>query len=153
MSYPGIHLEIPPYLTPGLPPSGTVFATPQQRMQLVIRLSQINIEHGGGPFAAGVFDLERQTLLAPGVNLVVPAVCSVAHAEMVAIMVAEQIVGCYDLSDAGAYELVSSAEPCAQCFGAIPWSGVKRVTYAATRQDVEAIGFQEGPKPRDWVRR
>jgi tRNA(Arg) A34 adenosine deaminase TadA len=31
------------------------------------------------------------------------------------------------------------------CLGAILWSGVPRVVYAAHREDAEAIGFDEGP--------
>lgn len=41
--------------------------------------------------------------------------------------------------------LYSSCEPCAMCLGAILWSGVPRVVYAARREDAEAIGFDEGP--------
>jgi tRNA(Arg) A34 adenosine deaminase TadA len=37
------------------------------------------------------------------------------------------------------------------CFGAIPWSGVRRLSCGARAADAEAIGFDEGAKPRDWV--
>lgn len=47
--------------------------------------------------------------------------------------------------------LYTSAEPCAMCMGAIPWSGVDRVVCAAADADVRAIGFDEGDKPGDWV--
>ena len=94
-------------------------------MRLVIELSRLNVDHGtGGPFGAGIFDLSTDRLIAPGVNLVATTNLSAAHAEMVAIMIAQQVVGYFDLGGEGlpTYELVASTEPCAMCFGAIPWS-------------------------------
>jgi tRNA(Arg) A34 adenosine deaminase TadA len=46
--------------------------------------------------------------------------------------------------------LYSSTEPCCQCFGALIWAGVTRLVCAATTQDAEDIGFDEGPKPHAW---
>ncbi|MCB1036625.1 MAG: nucleoside deaminase, partial [Acidobacteria bacterium] len=123
-------------------------------MALVVELSRENLRQGtGGPFAAAVFDGSSGRLLAPGVNLVEPAGCSVAHAEMVALMVAQQVAGTFDLSAPGLppYELFASTEPCAMCFGAVPWSGVRRLVCGARKADAEAVGFDEGPKPRSWV--
>ena len=37
------------------------------------------------------------------------------------------------------------------CFGAIPWSGVRRLVCGARDEDARAIGFDEGPKLPDWV--
>ena len=97
--------------------------------------------------------MDTGQLLAPGVNLVVPFSCSVAHAEMIAIMVAQKILGAHDLASAGSgrYELVTSSEPCAQCFGAIPWAGLRRLVCGAPASAAEEIGFDEGPKPVNWV--
>ena len=37
------------------------------------------------------------------------------------------------------------------CFGAILWSGIKRLYYSVSSDDVEKItGFDEGYKP-DWI--
>lgn len=36
------------------------------------------------------------------------------------------------------------------CLGAIPWSGVEHVVCGATKEDVEAAGFDEGARPTDW---
>ncbi len=59
-------------------------------------------------------------------------------------MVAQKILGDFDLGDAGvpAYELVTSAEPCAMCLGATPWSGVRGLVCGARG---------EGAKPSGWV--
>lgn len=37
------------------------------------------------------------------------------------------------------------------CFGAVPWSGVKRLVCGARKEDAEAVGFDEGAKPEDWA--
>jgi tRNA(Arg) A34 adenosine deaminase TadA len=130
------------------------YPTEEDRMRLVIELSRSNVDHGtGGPFGAGIFDLSTNRLVAPGVNLVATANLSAAHAEMVAIMISQQVVGHFDLGGEGlpAYELVASTEPCAMCFGATPWSGVRRLVCGAREEDARRIGFDEGPKTPDWV--
>ncbi len=123
------------------------------RMDFVIDLARKNIERGtGGPFGAAIFASDTGELLAPGVNLVEPAHCSIAHAEMVAIALAQQTLGVFDLSANGrTCELVTSTEPCAMCLGAVPWSGVHRVVCGARGEDACAIGFDEGAKPTDWI--
>jgi len=122
-----------------------------QRMLLAIDLARQNIDHAGGPFGAAVFDGEG-CLIAAGVNLVVPQGCSVLHAEMVAIMLAQRRLARYDLSDGGRMpvELVSSAAPCAMCLGALPWAGIQRLVCGARDEDVRSVGFDEGHKAHDW---
>jgi len=125
----------------------------EERMRFVIRLSCLNVEHGsGGPFAAAVFEVESGLLVAAGVNRVVPLRCSAAHAEIVALSVAQQVVGSHDLGAPGLpeHELVSSTEPCAMCLGAIPWSGVRRLVCGARDEDARQVGMDEGDKPDDW---
>jgi tRNA(Arg) A34 adenosine deaminase TadA len=69
---------------------------------------------------------------------------------MVAIMIAQKILGNFDLGDASvpAYELVTSTEPCAMCLGATPWSGVRGLVCGARDEDASAVGFDEGSKPQ-----
>jgi tRNA(Arg) A34 adenosine deaminase TadA len=88
-----------------------------------------------------------------GVNVVVPSNCSVAHAEVLAIVAAQQAVGHYDLGAEGmpACELVTSTEPCAMCLGAVVWSGVRSLVCGAREEDATSVGFDEGPKPADWA--
>jgi tRNA(Arg) A34 adenosine deaminase TadA len=85
------------------------------------------------------------------VNCVLSSGLSIAHAEIVAIMRAQKVLSASAAPPAGQYSLLSSAEPCCQCFGALIWSGVSELLYAANRLDVEAIGFDEGPKPERWI--
>lgn len=123
---------------------------PESRMRAVIGWAQQNIERHEGPFAAGVFDLDSGQCIAAGVNRVISSGCSVAHAEMMALMLAQTAVGVVNLAEKGRFVLTTSAQPCSQCFGGIPWSGVCAMEFGATREDVEAIGFDEGPCPPDW---
>ena len=153
MSFPEVNLSLPAWVEELTEP-GAVYPTTEDRMRLVVELSRLNVHHGtGGPFGAAVFDRETGALLVPGVNLVTTANCSAAHAEMVAIMVAQQATGDFDLGGPGKphYELVASTEPCAMCLGATPWSGVRGLVCGARGEDAEAIGFDEGAKPTEWV--
>src|SRR5512137_1400888 len=145
-------MEIPAWVGNLLVHSPKVFAAVEDRMRFVIALARENVERqSGGPFGAAVFD-SNGTLVAPGINLVMTNNCSILHAEMIAIVLAQRRLGRYDIGNGGtsAYELVASAEPCAMCFGAIPWSGVSRLVCGARDEDARRIGFEEGPKLSDW---
>ena len=153
-TFPDFQLELPRWITDYLGQQPTTFPTPEARMDLVATLAQLNIEHGtGGPFGAGVFRADTHQLVAPGVNLVLSSHSSIAHGEIVALMVAQQTVRSHDLSAQGfpPHELVTSCEPCAMCLGAICWSGVRHLICGARGSDAEAIGFDEGPKPQNWA--
>lgn len=155
MSHPHseISIDLPHWLIPFQEEHGEIYCDSASRMQFVIQLAEKNItENSGGPFAAAIFDMDNHTLLAAGVNLVVPACCSMAHAEMIAISLAQKKLGNFDLGANGLprCELVTSCEPCAMCFGAIPWSGIRHLICGARDEDARAIGFDEGPKMKNW---
>ncbi|WP_342349822.1 nucleoside deaminase [uncultured Nitrospira sp.] len=148
-------LELPVWVADYLGQQPETYPNPEARMELVIRLAHLNIQYGtGGPFGAGIFRLDTQELVAPGVNLVLSSKSSMAHAEVVALMTAQQIVGSHDLGAIGlpTHELVTSCEPCSMCLGAISWSGVRQIVCGARGSDAEAVGFDEGPKPANWIR-
>ena len=154
MHYPEFVLRLPDWVEEFLSKHDTVCPTVEDRMSLVIELSRLNAGHGtGGPFGAGIFDLQTGRLISPGVNLVFLTNCSVFHAEIVALILAQRLVGCYDLGGEGLpmYELVASTEPCAMCLGAVAWSGIRRLVCGARDEDARSIGFDEGPKPRQWA--
>lgn len=124
---------------------------PRDRMRLAIELSRRNVEAGtGGPFGAVVARIDDGCLLALGVNQVEPACCSSAHAEVVALSLAQARQKHWNLTESGRIELATSCEPCAMCLGAIPWSGVQRVLCGATKADAEQAGFDEGARDPDW---
>lgn len=134
--------------------AGEARARVNDRVAFVLRLCEQNIiENTGGPFAAAVFERDSGVLVAAAVNRVVPCHTSIAHAETVALALAQQTLGCHDLAadHLPAMELVTSAQPCNQCYGNTWWSGVQSLVMSARAEDVEEIlGFQEGPLPADW---
>ena len=153
MRFPNLELSLPDWLQEYVESSGRVHPNVEDRMRFVVGLSRMNMrQETGGPFGAAVFDRGTGELLAPGVNLVTSANCSVAHAEVVALAVAQQALGSFDLGGPGRphYELVASTEPCAMCLGATPWSGVRSLVTGARGEDAEEIGFDEGLKPTGW---
>jgi tRNA(Arg) A34 adenosine deaminase TadA len=152
--FPAFTLALPDWVEPAIPPANHVYSVIEDRMALVIRLAELNVvQSTGGPFGAAIFDLENSTLVALGVNLVLAAKLSAAHAEIVAISLAQRIFGTHDLGAPGmpALELVTSCEPCAMCLGALPWSGIRSLVCGACDEDARAVGFDEGAKPLDWV--
>lgn len=126
----------------------------EKQMRFVLELTERNIrEKTGGPFGAAVFEQHSGKLVSVGVNVVVGQNCSAAHAEMMALMLAQKKLGHYDLGDARfpAHRLVTSGKMCAMCLGNVCWSGIKEVVSSAEPEDVESItGFDEGPIPPDY---
>ena len=119
-----------------------------ERMRLAVDLSRENVERGsGGPFGAAIFETRGGPLVSVGVNSVVRLGNSTLHGEMVAFMMAQERVGSFTLAGPGMppHELFTSCEPCAMCLGAALWSGVVRVVYGASGEDVRNVGFEEGP--------
>lgn len=71
-------------------------------MSAVIKFSRLNYERGTGvPFAAGVFERDTGRLVAIGVNRVMAHNCSSAHAEIMALSLAQKILCTYDLGGSG----------------------------------------------------
>ncbi len=152
MIRPAINISLPEWCDPLLnqtKPLNTV----EERMRLALRVASENIQNGGGPFGAAVFDQSGQ-LISIGMNLVTPTNCSVLHAEIVALIQAEQALHSYDLSSDGKrrLQLVTTCEPCSMCLGATIWSGVSSIAWGARDEDARSIGFDEGPKPADPIK-
>jgi tRNA(Arg) A34 adenosine deaminase TadA len=129
-TYMEFTLSLPDFQEESVP---THFPTLEGRMREVIRFSRLNFEKGtGGPFAAGVFERDSGKLVVIGVNRVVPLNCSSAHAEVMTLSVAQHLLGTFDLGGAGmpAYQLVVNWRPCAMCYGATIWSGIRSLAIA-----------------------
>ncbi len=148
-----IHLTLPPWIG-DVADEGKRYTTNEERVALAIELSRQNVDRGGGgPFGAAVFDGDSGRLIAVGVNRVVPQACSVAHAEIMALMIAQQRLGRYRLNEGGGhYVLATSSQPCCQCYGASVWAGLDQLLIGARAEDVEQLTeFDEGPLPADWI--
>lgn len=115
--------------------------TPLQRtwMQLAIEESrQGMLDRQGGPFGAIV--VKDGEVIARGHNQVTGSQDPTAHAEIVAIRQACQVLQRFQLTGC---ELYTSCEPCPMCFGAIYWARLDRVFYANTRGDAASIDFDD----------
>ena len=150
-----LSLHLPDWLPEWLETRSGATASVEERMRLTIDLSRENVERGtGGPFGAAVFECGSGRLVSGAVNTVLASRTSIAHAETLALALAQQEVGSHTLSAEGlpSMELVASSQPCVQCFGNTWWSGVKGLLIGARASDVEKLtGFFEGPLPDDWV--
>ncbi len=156
MLYAQIHLTLPPWLHEAVDATRR-YVDDASRVSLAIELAQRNVDHGtGGPFGAAVFDGTGR-VLGIGVNRVVPQTCSVAHAEMMAFMTAQQRSQLFRLNQPegglqGPIALATSAQPCCMCYGASVWAGIDELLIAARAEDVmELTEFDEGPLPADWI--
>lgn len=125
----------------------------EDRMRFVLDLARQNILlKTGGPFAAAVFHKTTGALVSVGVNRVMPETCFAAHAEMMALMLAQKNLNTFDLSQIGSYQLVTSAKMCLMCLGGVIWSGINEVIFSADTSDVQQLtGFDEGPVPKDYA--
>ena len=103
-----------------------------------IDLAVANAKSEGGPFGALV--VRDDIVLGQGGNRVTAELDPTAHAEVVAIRRACQVVG--DFSLAGA-TLFASCEPCPLCLAATLWARIPRVVYAADRHDAARAGFDD----------
>ena len=150
-----ISITLPKWVREELSPMPDNFPKIEDRMKAVIRFAQLNIEHNtGGPFAAAVFEKDTGKLVVMGVNRVIPTNCSSAHAEIVAISMAQKKLGTYDLGGPGLpfHQLVVNWRPCVMCYGAIIWSGIRSLVISGSSSELEDMtGFDEGPMHPLWA--
>src|SRR5215469_2462096 len=113
-----LHLTLPLWLRDKLDES-RLYVGDDTKVGLAIELARGNVENrGGGPSGAAVFTGEGR-LVAVGVNRVIPQSCSVAHAEIMAYMLAQQRLQRHRLNEGGGkFILATSAQPCCQYYGA-----------------------------------
>lgn len=157
MLYAQVHLTLPAWVHEGIDTTAS-YPGDEAKVALAIELSARNIEaRSGGPFGAAVFGPDDR-IISVGVNRVLPQTCSLAHAETMAYMLAQQRTQRSRLNEIepgvsdGPVTLATSAQPCCQCYGATIWAGVDRLLIGARSEDVEALTeFDEGPLPADWT--
>jgi len=157
MLYAQVHLTLPAWVHEVVD-AGRTYAGDEAKVALAIELSRHNVEaQSGGPFGAAVFGPDDR-IVSVGVNRVLPHSCSLAHAETMAYMLAQQRTQRARLNEVapgvagGPITLATSAQPCCQCYGATIWAGIDRLLIGARSEDVEALTeFDEGPLPADWI--
>jgi tRNA(Arg) A34 adenosine deaminase TadA len=148
-----VHLTLPAWVQETVDASAA-YAGDAGKVALAIELSRINIDADtGGPFGAVVFGPDDR-IISVGVNRVLPQHTSLAHAENMAYMLAQQRLQTARLNESmgGAVTLATSSQPCCQCYGATVWAGIDRLLIGARAEDVmELTEFDEGPLPVDWI--
>jgi tRNA(Arg) A34 adenosine deaminase TadA len=108
-------------------------------MREALRLACEGVDsRAGGPFGAVV--VRGGEIVGRGWNRVTSTNDPTAHAEIVAIRDAARRLGTFRLDDC---ELFTSCEPCPMCLGAVYWARLKRLWYAATREDAAQAGFDD----------
>ncbi|MBK9570794.1 MAG: nucleoside deaminase [Chitinophagaceae bacterium] len=100
-------------------------------LERAIELSKQGMQSGlGGPFGCVV--VLNDEIIGEGTNKVTSSNDPTAHAEVVAIRMACNKIGSYQLTGC---EIYTSCEPCPMCLGAIYWARPKRVIYANTKEE------------------
>ena len=108
-------------------------------MTEAILLSREKMQAGeGGPFGAVV--VRGGVIIARGWNAVTSSNDPTAHAEIMAIREACHALGTFHLEDCDIY---ASCEPCPMCLSAIYWARLRKLYYAATRDDAAKGGFDD----------
>lgn len=108
-------------------------------IERAIQLSERGMdENAGGPFGAIV--VKDGEIIAEGFNEVTSKNDPTAHAEIVAIRKACELLDSFQLTDCVIY---TSCEPCPMCLGAIYWARPKAVFYSCTKEDAAEIGFDD----------
>jgi tRNA(Arg) A34 adenosine deaminase TadA len=148
-------LSLPEWLVAELDELPEQLPTVEDRMALVNRLADRNFREGnGGPFAAIVVDASTGCLVSVGVNVVLSSGISAAHAEVMALGLAQRATGGWDLggTPGTTLQLVVNWRPCVMCYGASMWSGIRQLVVAGSGAELERLtGFDEGPMREDWA--
>lgn len=106
--------------------------------QLLIRANTIAEEaviNGNNPFGAILIDKEGTILLECG-NLERTLGIATAHAELKLCEMASKE---YDKEFLKTTTLITTAEPCSMCSGAIYWTGIGRVVYGISEKELKRL--------------
>lgn len=131
-------------------------------MQRAIELSRLAVKHGNEPFGAVL--VKDQKLIFENENQIHTASDPTFHAELGLI---RRFCSEKHTEDLSAYTLYTSCEPCFMCSGAMVWSKLGQMVYAASNDDLEQtmglhgcncskITFEQmghGPKVRHGILR
>ncbi len=94
--------------------------------------------HEGGPFGAVL--VKDNLIISESGNGVTRLLDPTAHAEILCIRDACKKLNDFQLTGC---ELYTSCEPCPMCLGAIYWSRLDKVYFAASRADAQRFGFDD----------
>jgi guanine deaminase len=123
----------------GMNSLGPQIESSEAAMRRAINLASAGVLDGlGGPFGAVIVKAGR--VLSEGENRVTSSGDPTAHAEIVAIRAACEVLGTHVLEGC---EIYSSCEPCPMCLSAISWARIDRLYYGASRREAANAGFDD----------
>lgn len=115
-------------------------------MRKAIELSALAVKHGNEPFGAVL--VKDGEIVYTNENQIYSATDPTFHAEAGLLRRFCQETQITDLSN---YTLYSSCEPCFMCSGALVWTKLGRLVYAASNRDLNRIFHEEGSDCSDMV--
>lgn len=105
----------------------------------VVALAEKNVKKGiGGPFAAAI--VKNGRIISCGYNGVTSKNDPTLHAEIDAIRKAAKKLETFDLRGCVIY---ASCQPCPMCFSAVYWANIKKIYYAASKENAAEYGFRD----------
>jgi tRNA(Arg) A34 adenosine deaminase TadA len=113
----------------------------QAKMRIALELAQAAAAAGEAPVGAVVVDPSTGEVLGRGSNAPIGRCDPTAHAEIIAVREAAELVGNYRLTD---LELFVTLEPCAMCAGAISHARIGRLVFGA--EDPKGGAVVHGPR-------
>lgn len=115
-------------------------------MKEAIRLSALAVEHGNEPFGAVL--VKDGEIVYSNENQIYTRHDPAFHAEAGLLRRFCEETAVTDLSE---YTMYSSCEPCFMCSGAMVWTRLGTLVYAASNRDLEEILGKEGCDCSDIV--
>ncbi|WP_342562328.1 nucleoside deaminase [Paenibacillus sp. FSL R7-0345] len=115
-------------------------------MKEAIRLSALAVEHGNEPFGAVL--VKDGEMVYSNENQIYSLTDPTFHAEAGLLRRFCTETHITDLQD---YTLYSSCEPCFMCSGAIVWTHLGRLVYAASDKDLNEILGEKGANASQMV--
>jgi tRNA(Arg) A34 adenosine deaminase TadA len=113
----------------------------QAKMRIALELAQAAAAAGETPVGAVVVDPSTGEVLGRGSNGPIGRCDPTAHAEIIALREAAELVGNYRLTD---LELFVTLEPCVMCAGAISHARIGRLVFGA--EDPKGGAVVHGPR-------
>lgn len=111
----------------------------QKFMKRAIELSELAVEHGNEPF--GAILVKDGEIVFENENQIHTANDPTFHAELGLI---RRFCSQEKISNLHEYTLYTSCEPCFMCSGAMVWSKLGRMVYAASNDDLEETMGKKG---------
>ncbi|MBE6449996.1 MAG: nucleoside deaminase [Alphaproteobacteria bacterium] len=109
-------------------------------IQLALEQAKEAFQKDEVPVGAVIFNSKTKDVLCVSHNLVVSTNDPSAHAEILALRQAGELLCNYNLSG---YSLFVTLEPCVMCAGALSWAKVDAVYFGA--YDVKSGAIENGP--------